>query len=107
LIAESLWEAGKELNNIRLIKADKWYHWSFLGMVLGCIGVIVGSIPLVSSRNPLDFSNMAVDVVAIVFLFAVVLFFMGWIYEAQGAWHIHKTSEEMNSSEIEQREGCE
>jgi uncharacterized membrane protein len=38
LIAESLLEAGKELNNIWFIKADKWYGWTPVGLFIG-IGV--------------------------------------------------------------------
>jgi uncharacterized membrane protein len=71
LIAESLLEAGKELNNIWFIKADKWYGWTPVGLFIG-IGVF----------------------------FCIV----GFIYEAQGVWHLHEISEGMNSSEIVRKE---
>jgi hypothetical protein len=70
LIAISLREAGKVLNNIRFVEAAKWYEWGAIGLFIG-IGVF--------------------------------LLWVGWVYEAQGVWHLHEISEGMNNSEIERK----
>jgi uncharacterized membrane protein len=105
-IAISLREAGKELNNMRLIKAHKWYYWSFWGWVVMVLGFIVGSIPFAASfENPLNyFSNIAKGLLGLVALFVFVSFFIGWIYEVNGVWHLHEISEETNSLEIVRKE---
>jgi uncharacterized membrane protein len=96
MIAISLREAGKELNNIRFIKADKWYYWSAIALGIGMVFALpsggVESSPIL---------EILVGLSGGIALFSLIV---GWVYEVQGVWHLHEISEEMNSSEIEQKE---
>jgi hypothetical protein len=107
LVAKSLREVGRELNSAGFIKAAKYYFWCAIGWVatifwMSLLAIVAFRVVPLGAGGTL---TVVIEMIVwIVRLFVFVTALASFIYEIASAWRLAEVSEEMNSSEIEQKE---